>query len=103
MRADDVADLSADGEHGVQRQRRFLKDDGHLGAADRAAGTLVERAKIAVAEGDRSGYGGVSRQEPEQRHGHRRLARTGGARDADDLAGFDRERDFLENAATTMA
>ena len=89
VRAQRLDDLEADGVDGVQGRHRLLEDHGDLLTAHPAQLALVELADLAAEQLDRPCDARGRRQEAEQGHRARRLARARLAHDSHDLAALD--------------
>ena len=97
--AHDVADLRADGQYGIERERRLLEDDAHRNSTEYLALACGQRPEVASTNRDPARDRGFSRQETEQRQCHRRLAGAGRPGEAHDLATIDREAHVVQYAA----
>jgi RNA polymerase sigma factor (sigma-70 family) len=97
VRRDHLGDLRPHGAHGIQRQRRVLENDGHLGAAHRLHLPFAEAQELAPAEAYRSpDHARGSRQEAQDGQEQGRLAAPGLAQEADGLAIRHVQADFVE-------
>ena len=73
--ADDLRDLAADGENGVERGQRILKYDRHLTAANLEQSRRRQGEQIPAIEGRAHGMRfGAPRQQTQQRQHRQRLA-----------------------------
>jgi hypothetical protein len=92
-----LADLAADGEHGVQARHRVLKDHCDLPAAHLAELVVAQLQQIAAAEHDRaSGHAPRPREDPHERERGDALAAPGLAHDAERLTWRDVEGDAVD-------
>jgi hypothetical protein len=101
--AHDVADLRANGQYGIERERRLLEDDAHRNSTEYLALACGQRPEVASTNRDPARDRGFSRQETEQRQCHRRLAGAGRPGEAHDLATIDREAHVVQYAARCRA
>src|SRR5215472_12963813 len=93
-----LADLSADGEHRIERRHRLLEDHRDVVAAYRAHLAFVELEQIAAIELDRAGDDPAGRIGNEPHHGERRhtLAAAGFTDDRHRLAPTQGKREVVD-------
>ena len=93
-----LADLSTDGQHGVQRGHRVLEDHGDVVAAHLAHVVLLELEQVAAVEHHLAADdpAGRLRNQPHQRQRADALAATRLADQAERLALVQRERDAVD-------
>ena len=82
-----LADLLADGEHGIERRHRLLEDHGDLAAADRVQLVLRQLQQVDAAPPHLAGEPQRRPQETDDRSQREALAGTRFADEAEDLAG----------------
>ncbi len=100
--ANGLGELVADGVHRVQRRHRILEDHGDALAPDVASDLVAKADQLLAVEPGRAGDPRRLRQQPEQRHRRHRLARSGLADDAEDLALVQVEADAAHGLDETV-
>ena len=99
-----LGDLVADTHHRIERRHRLLEDHRHAVAAHPPQLARRLRQEIVALEQDTAGHGReLARQQAHDGVRGDRLARSGLADDADDLAGLNRERDLLDRILAVRA
>ena len=90
-------DLSADGEHRVQRRHRLLKDHADVAAADRLHLPLGQPHEVAAEERDAARFDAGGRgQQPHDRERRDALAGAALADDAERAALLEAEREIVD-------
>src|SRR3954471_23309277 len=86
MQRQGLAELPADGQHGIECARGILEDHGDAPAPDTVELGGRRSKDIATVETNGAGDAGIPRQQPEGRKPRHRLARPGLADEAERLA-----------------
>ena len=104
MRLQRLADLEADGEAGIERGHRLLKDHRDVLARDLAAVPRAHRQQIRAVEAHRVGLDlRRQRQQAHHREHRDRLARAGFADDREHLVAIDRHVDAVDRLERAAA